>query len=284
MEDRTTLGGLDPELIDQLATRRQALRGIGRWGAGLALASVPLALAATAKDAFGQTLPQQIVDVLNFALVLEELEAEFYTLGVNANGLIPAADRAIFTTLRDHEVAHRNFLRNALGGAAVAKPTFDFTGGNGNNNGPFNPFGNYAQFLVLSQGFEDLGVRAYKGQAGNLISNDTVLTAALTIHSVEARHASEVRRLRGEKAGQKEQAPYKGWITQAQVDAAAQALAPIYGAGNPAATFPSEANTTQAGLNLVGIEGLTAAMASEAFDEPLDRQTVLNIAGPFIAG
>jgi hypothetical protein len=52
----------------------------------------------------------------------------------------------------------------------------------------------YAQFLALAQAFEDTGVRAYKGQAANLISTD-LLTAALQIH-VEARHASEVRRLR----------------------------------------------------------------------------------------
>jgi hypothetical protein len=48
----------------------------------------------------------------------------------------------------------------------------------------------------LAQAFEDTGVRAYKGQAGNVMSNKTVLQAALQIHSVEARHASQVRRMR----------------------------------------------------------------------------------------
>jgi Ferritin-like domain len=284
MNEQTALGGLDPEIIDRLASRRDALRGMGKLGTGLALASAPVAVAALAKNAFGQTLPASIVSVLNFALVLEELEAEFYTLGLNAAGLIPTADRTIFTTIRTHEVAHVAFLRQTLGSAAVAKPTFDFTGGNGANNGPFTPFTNYAQFLVLSQGFEDLGVRAYKGQAGNLISSDTVLQAALTIHSVEARHASEVRRLRGEKAGTKEQAPYKGWITLRQVDAAANPIQPIYNAGTPAAQFPGEDNTSQGGVNIAALAGQTAASASEAFDEPLDRDTVLAIAGPFIAG
>jgi|GEM_PF-4100513 len=56
------------------------------------------------------------------------------------------------------------------------------------------------RFLELSQTFEDTGVKAYKGQAGNLITSPTLLTAALRIHSVEARHAAEIRRLRGEKA------------------------------------------------------------------------------------
>jgi rubrerythrin len=55
--------------------------------------------------------------------------------------------------------------------------------------------------LALAQAFEDTGVRAYKGQAANLMSKPDLLTAALQIHSVEARHASEVRRLRGQKDG-----------------------------------------------------------------------------------
>ncbi|MEX2514464.1 MAG: ferritin-like domain-containing protein [Cyclobacteriaceae bacterium] len=89
----------------------------------------------------------------------------------------------------------------SLGSKPVEKPEFDFTVG-----GAFNPFGNYQQFLALAQAFEDTGVRAYRGQAGNLIKNGDLLTAALQIHSVEARHASEIRRLRC----------LKGWITQDQ--------------------------------------------------------------------
>ena len=73
-----------------------------------------------------------------------------------------------------------DFLANALGSAAVEKPEFDFTAG-----GMFGDvFSNYATFVTLSQGFEDTGVRAYKGQAPNLMSNDAILTAAHTIHSV----------------------------------------------------------------------------------------------------
>jgi hypothetical protein len=61
----------------------------------------------------------------------------------------------------------------------------------------FFSFTDYQQFLHR---FEDTGVRAYKGQAANLMSKPDLLTA-LQIHSVEARHASEVRRLRGQKDG-----------------------------------------------------------------------------------
>ncbi|MGI9113912.1 MAG: ferritin-like domain-containing protein, partial [Chthoniobacterales bacterium] len=60
-------------------------------------------------------------------------------------------------------------------------------------------FSNYRTFLELAQTFEDTGVAAYKGQATNLITSSKLLTAALRIHSVEARHAAEIRRLRGEK-------------------------------------------------------------------------------------
>lgn len=62
---------------------------------------------------------------------------------------------------------------------------FDFTAG-----GQFDPFNDYPTFLLLSQAFEDTGVRAYKGQAPKMAGND-LLTAALQIHSVEACHAGE---------------------------------------------------------------------------------------------
>jgi len=294
MNSKSILDALDPELTQEMTSRREALKGGGSWAARLALASVPLGLAAMAKDAFGQSgLPQGIVDVLNFALILEELEGEFYSIATGAfpapagvsvsASLIPAADRPIFNTITSHERTHVSFLRNALGAQAVAKPTFDFTAG-----GMFTPFTNYDQFLILSQGFEDLGVRAYKGQAGNLISNKDILTAALTIHSVEARHALEVRRLRGARATTPEQSPFKGWVTLRNVDAAADPIKPVYEAGTPPATFPAEDNVTQLTINTAtlaaGSSGATinAATASEAFDEGLDRATVIRIADPFI--
>ncbi|HEX2188597.1 MAG TPA: ferritin-like domain-containing protein [Longimicrobiaceae bacterium] len=269
MDNQTILGKLDPEVLDRMATRRDALRGAGSLGLGLALASVPLGLAALAKSAFAQGIPAAVVSVLNFALVLEELEAEFYVRGVAAAGLIPATDRTIFTTIRDHEVAHVQFLRDALGGQAVAKPTFDFTAG-----GAFSPFTDYAQFRALAQAFEDTGVRAYKGQAPDLLVAPAILRAALTIHSVEARHASEVRRLNGNFQSME---PQQGWITlndRGVVPAAAQAV------------YDGEENVTQAGINVATLPGaagtLSAEAASEAFDEPLTRAQVLAIVDPFV--
>jgi hypothetical protein len=123
--------------------------------------------------------------------------------------------------------------------------------------------------MTLAQGFEDTGVRAFKGQAGTLMSNDEILTAALRIHSVEARHASEVRRLRG----------LKGWVTGDEVNVpAALQQAGVY-AGD--STWPSEGNTVQLGVDVGQFQGTDAG--SEAFDEPITRDHALGIASQFIA-
>lgn len=265
-------------LSDEAVTRRDALSLFGSMGAKLALAAAPLAVGLTAKAVQAQAAPT-LVQILNFALTLEELEAEFYVMGLAASGLIPAADRAIFENIRDHELSHVRFLRTALGSAAIAKPTFDFTGGKGSNAGPFAAFTNYDVFKVLAQGFEDLGVRAYKGQAPNLLALNqrNVLLQALRIHSVEARHASEVRRLRGNFS---ETAPNKGWVTGVAVDAPAMPIAPIYQAG--ATGFPAEDNMTHAGLNVTTVTSVAAPAVQEAWDEPLDMARVVTLASMFI--
>ncbi|HSU93093.1 MAG TPA: ferritin-like domain-containing protein [Gemmatimonadaceae bacterium] len=274
MTNNTVLGGIDPEITDRLLTRRDAIsRGAAtssKVAVGLALASVPVALAALATDAFAATaLPQDIIDVLNFALTLEYLESSFYNAGVGTSGLIPGSDLAIFQQIQKHENAHVAFLLAVLGSAAVAKPTFDFTAG-----GMFpDVFSNYATFQAVSQAFEDTGVRAYKGQAPNLMSQPDILTAALQIHSVEARHAAEVRRLRG----------LEGWIIGTMGNLPAAVNSAVYGPGNPPTDFPAEDNTVQGGVNLMSITNYGADPLSAAFDEPLDKATVLAIAGPFIA-
>lgn len=279
MENLETMGSGMGDALQQTGTRRDALRGASLWGAGLMLLTAPALFSSLAKKAYANHTAT-VMDVLQFALTLEYLEAEFYTLGVAQAGLIPTADRQIFTTIRDHEQAHVDFLRAAItqaGATPVAKPTFDFTAG-----GNFNPFGNYADFLALAQAFEDTGVRAYKGGAPVLIANKPVLTAALTIHSVEARHASEVRRLRGNFT---EQAPQKGWITGKDrgtgMPAATQA---VYEAGTNPAVYPAEDNVMQGGVNVSTLPGANVTAATEAFDEPIDIDATLRIADLFIVG
>jgi hypothetical protein len=255
MNDKTILGSLDAELMDQVVSRRGALTRGGKMAGVAALASMPVMFGVMAKRAFAQsgTLPQAIVDVLNFALTLEYLEDEYYRTGLSS-GVIPAEGQPIFQQISAHEKAHVALLKGVLGASAVAKPTFDFTVG-----GTLDPFTNYETFKALSQGFEDAGVRAYKGQAANLIDNDAILSTALEIHSVEARHASAVRRLRGQK----------GWITGNQTDVP-----------QLQAVYNGEENTVQGGVDTAQFG--TSASASEAFDEPLTKDQVLAIAGPFI--
>lgn len=188
-QENSILSSIEPEVVDRIAIGRREM--FGRYAKlGGVVASAPLALALASNQAFGQSLPSQVVDVLNFALTLEYLESAFYAQG-NKAGIIPSQYRAVFRTIGQHEDAHVKLLKGVLGSAAVAAPAVDFTAG-----GKYaDVFENFDTFLVLSHTFEDLGVAAYKGQAGNLAGSNEILTVALQIHSVEARHASEVRRI-----------------------------------------------------------------------------------------
>jgi len=273
----TEIEKVDPEVYDRLDSRRQSMKRFAFIGKVITAAAIPAAFGSLFKKAYGQTSNSDIVNVLNFALTLEHLEAEFYAQAVAAPGLtttLTGAARQAFTTIQDHEVAHVNLLQTViqqLGGTPVAKPTFDFSGGNGSNNGPYAAvFTNYDVLLAVAQAFEDTGVRAYKGQAANLISNNDVLTAALQIHSVEARHAAHLRYMRKNRGVNQDP-----WITGAD---------PGGITGPATAVYTGEDVTTQANVNIVGINGqaIDASDASEAFDEPLTTDQVLAIVDPFI--
>ena len=261
----SSLEKADPEVYERLDTRRSALRSFAGIGGKLALAAVPLALGSLFKKAYGQSTGS-ISAVLNYALTLEYLEAEFYTMGASS-GVVPAGTPAVgaINTIRDHETAHVGFLKAALsslGATPVAKPTFDFTAG-----GAFgNVFTNYDTFLAVAQTFEDTGVRAYKGRAAELMSNNDVLTAALQIHSVEARHASHIRQMRKARG-----ANLKPWITGKDTGGIGAAVQ---------ASYNGEELTTQAGVDISKF--VSAAAASESFDEPLTADQVQAIVDPFI--
>ena len=263
---------VDPEVYERLDTRRGAMKEFSRMAGKVAIAAaIPFAFGSMFKKAYGQSTVS-LFDVLNYALTLEYLEAEFYQMGNAASGLIPAgAPKGAIETIGAHETAHVNFLKTAIsaaGGTPVAKPAFDMTAG-----GAFaNVFTDYATFLAVAQTFEDTGVRAYKGQASNpnLMANNDVLTAALNIHSVEARHASHIRQMRKANGF----GDVKPWITgkESGIGAAVQA------------SYDGEELTNQAGVEIVNINGkaISAAAASEAFDEPLTMAQVLAIVDPFI--
>lgn len=265
---------IDPEVYERTSQRRQVIKNLGRT---LTLTALPFGLSALFNKVYAGTNADAVTDTLNFALTLEYLEAEFYSLAVqNAASIgITGPALAAITTIRDHENAHVSFLQAALGAAAVSKPTFDFSGGNGSGNGPFKTAlsSDYNLFLAVAQTFEDTGVRAYKGQAPNLASNNDVLQAALQIHSVEARHAAHLRRMRATAGGALVVGNVKPWITGNQSGINSAAVQ---------ASYDGEDNTMQLGVQTAGLAGKSADAASEAFDEPLTKDDVLAIVDPFI--
>lgn len=271
---------VDPELQDRISPRRAAIKNITSFGSKVAVAALPFAFATLFKKAYGATATVAVNDVLNFALKLEYLESYFYNQGVAASGLIPSVDAATFAEIQMDENQHVAFLKSVLGSAAVAQPNFDLTA-----KGAFpTVLSNYDTFLAVSNTFEDTGVRAYKGQAPNLLGNKVVLTAALSIHAVEARHASAVRSIRASRG-----VSIAPWITgSASVynDTGVAAVNGNYGAG--ASGYPAENNTIQGGVDITKLPSATGTttavnIAVEAFDEPLDMATVLTLVGPFFA-
>jgi hypothetical protein len=207
--------------------RRKERREFFRVAATAAVAA-PLALTIGGKPLSAQTQPTD-ADVLNFALNLEYLEAQFYVYAVTGAGLPESslsgtgtrgqvdATGARQVAFRDQQVAqyareiaaderaHVDFLRNALAGARVAQPTIDIsTRPNGAFSNAaraaglvgagqaFDPYANDENFLLGAFIFEDVGVTAYKG-AASLINNKTFLEASAGILAVEAYHAGLIR-------------------------------------------------------------------------------------------
>lgn len=207
-------------------SRREAVRRLGVVGAGTVLGGVMTAAAAAPGMARKRN---QDVDILNFALNLEYLEAAFYLAAVGRirevsavggsapiilpsgfQGTAPIADFSkaileIASEIANDELAHVKAIRAALGARAVARPVIDLgtafdAAGRAASRGAvtgFNPFANELFFLHGAFIFEDVGVTAYKG-AARLVVDDRpggVLDTAAGILAVEAYHAGAIRTL-----------------------------------------------------------------------------------------
>jgi len=158
---------------------RSTLAGAAAYGT---LSATGLVTKALADSSSGD------VEILNFALTLEFLEAEFYTQAADKVKGLSDDDTKLTEKLRDDEKAHVDALIatiKKLGGEPVAKPEFDFGGA----------FGDRATYLKTSNTLEDTGVSAYNG-AAPMIKSGEVLGAAGSIVQIEARHAAIIRLIR----------------------------------------------------------------------------------------
>ena len=126
---------------------------------------------------------KQDIAILNFALTLEYLEANFYKEAL-AKGALNGDVLATTRIVSAHENTHVRTLKKVLGRKAVKKPQFDFK----------NTTGDQATFLKTAVVLEDTGVTAYAGQ-GPRILQKPIVKAALSILTVEARHAAQFRDL-----------------------------------------------------------------------------------------
>jgi len=225
---------------DQITTATHAEGGIdrrslmGRFGATAATvmavgAAVTSGAALTSLPAAAQGITD--TDILNFALNLEYVEAQYYIRAFLGRGLDPAdtsdpngvgnagfvlggsavpfkteSIAAYAQKITIDEVNHVRFLRRVLGNAAVAQPNIDLLNSfNGlalaaklvpNANTQFNPFADEVSFLLGAFIFEDVGVTAYAG-AARLLQNKDYLDAAASILAIEAYHSGTVRTVLG---------------------------------------------------------------------------------------
>jgi Ferritin-like domain len=163
---------------EEQGTRADLLRGA-------AVGSAAFVAALTLPERGEAAASKQDIDILNYALVLEYLQSAFYT-ETDREGALRGKARRASAVLGAVERAHVKALKGVLGSAAVAKPFFNFKGVTEQQT----------PFLRTAVAFEDLAVAAYKGQATR-IQATPLLVAAVSIHSVEARHAAWMRYLFG---------------------------------------------------------------------------------------
>ena len=270
------LAEVDADVLGRLDGRRAVFSSLGTVAKRSAQAALPVLLASYFQKAYAGGNAGDPVEIFNYALTLELLEADFYNK-MQASPLFAtatAADQAAINQIRKHENTHVSLLQTVIkgiGGTPVTGIAFKTT--------TFAGLTSFQAQLVIAQLLEDTGVRAYKGRATDLqgIADVTIggkaynpLETALQIHSVEARHAAHIRGMR---------TPVQtAWINgNGDQD----------GADNYKGATP-ESNVTQAGFNLTTAGIITpnvtysAMDVAAAFDEILTKPETLALATPLI--
>jgi rubrerythrin len=190
------------ELADDPSSRKRFMKMLGGAGAVSAFTAVLAACGDDEKASSAAAMPAASdeksntsdLKILNYALTLEFLEADFYDKVINSGLVKDKATVAIAkkfgATEQEHVDALKSFIKK-LGGTPVMAPKTKFE--------PTLAKGLKA-VLETAATVENLGAAAYLGQAGNIKSKE-VLAAALSIHSVEARHAAALNILVGRGFG-----------------------------------------------------------------------------------
>lgn len=186
------------ELLRDPGSRKEFLKRMGGGAAGAGALGLLLAACGSSKSSSATTTAAATgttgaamnesgdLEILNYALTLEYVEADFYAKAA-ASGLFKGAALQLVKVIGGHEAAHVAALKatvQKLGGTPASKPKTTF------------PLESANSVLQLAATVENLGAAAYLGQAGR-IQNKEVLAAALSIHTVEARHASALNTLVG---------------------------------------------------------------------------------------
>lgn len=259
---------------DQVTARRSLLKD---FGVKIAMASIPFAAGSLyTNKAYGQS-KETIINILNYLLKYEQVKEKVNSEAKDSK-VIPDAYSALFDAVIQQNKAQRASIEGLiteLGGNAVIIPAddIDVSGGFGTNNGPFaSSFTSGEEFLELAQFLADAGERIYKGQITEVTSDKISVQTLMNIHSVKAREATMVRYARKDIFD----IDINPWITNSDSNIV-----------NPSAqrAYSGEAVTNQNGVNLVGINGftqITAEIATEAFDEPLNIVDGNNIVNRFI--
>jgi hypothetical protein len=201
------------------------------------------------------------IDVLNYALTLEYLEAAFYQQG-NSAGLLSGTEKDYATTIQSDEEYHVTAITatiKQLGGTPVAAPGVDFG----------KSFDSRESFLTTAHTFENVGVGAYLGAAG-FIKDKAVLQAAAGIFGVEARHAAVIGSILGLKAeGGVYMGAYETPVTKATVLAGVAPFITQMSGGAPSGGADtgggSAAEQDKTGLYALGGAALLGAAGAVAY-------------------